>query len=119
MLFGQRRRGWRFAGMRAAWAETEKDYPKLRDLLPEYLRVLFVLGYHTCARLGEFRGIQWSQAAHDRIVLHRGSTKNKEDCWLPISGEMAHWQLRWGSRGIAQSPCITGTTLSRIGIWKV
>ena len=68
-----------------------EDYKKLRDLLPDYLRLLFVLGYHTGARLGELRRLKWSQVVDNRIVLHPGTTKNKEGRWLPIYGDMAEW----------------------------
>jgi integrase len=81
----------------------KKHYQKLRDLLPEYLRVLFVLGYHTGARLGELRRIQWSQVLDDRIVLHPGSTKTKEGRWLPVYGEMAHW-IAWARREAEKHP---------------
>ena len=70
------------------------DYRKLRGLLPEYLRLLFVLGYHTGARLGELRSIRWSQVGEDRIVLHPGTTKNKQGRWLPIYGDMGEWIAR-------------------------
>jgi len=57
-------------------------------------RLLFVLGYHTGARLGELRSLRWSQVEDSRIVLHPGTTKNKEGRWLPIYGEMAEWITR-------------------------
>jgi integrase len=76
--------------IRTGFLEKE-GYKGLRDLLPEYLRLLFVLGYHTGARLGELRALQWSQVEHDRIVLHPGTTKNKEGRWLPIYSDMGEW----------------------------
>jgi integrase len=76
--------------VRTGFLERE-NYRMLRDLLPEYLRLLFVLGYHTGARLGELRSIRWSQVEDARIVLHPGTTKNKEGRWLPVYGEMSEW----------------------------
>jgi integrase len=78
-------------------------YQKLRNLLPEYLRVLFVLGYHTGARLGELRSIRWSQVSDDRIVLHPGTTKNEEGRWLPIYGDMAGW-IAWARKESERYP---------------
>src|SRR5262249_23176725 len=67
------------------------QYIKLRDALPSYLNLLFVLGYHTGARLGELRGITWPQVEAHRIVLYPGTTKNGDGRSLPIYGEMAGW----------------------------
>jgi len=82
--------------IRTGFLEND-HYQKLRNLLPEYLRVLFVLGYHTGARLGELRSIRWSQVGNDRIVLHPGTTKNKEGRWLPIYGDMSGW-IAWARK---------------------
>jgi integrase len=76
--------------VRTGFLEHEQ-YKKLRDALPAYLQLLFVLGYHTGARLGELRGITWPQVETHRIVLYPGTTKNGEGRALPIYGEMAAW----------------------------
>jgi integrase len=70
-----------------------KVYPVLRDLLPEEIRPLFVVGYYTGARIGELRPLQWYQVDLDgnRIILAPGTTKNKEGRTLPIYGEMKQW----------------------------
>lgn len=67
------------------------QYRKLRDALPDYLKLLFVLGYHTGARLGELRAIKWPQVEQTRIVLYPGTTKNGDGRALPIYGELAGW----------------------------
>jgi integrase len=67
------------------------EYRKLRDLLPPYLQLLFVLGYHTGARVGEIRRLRWTQVVGERIVLHPGTTKNKQGRWLPIYGDLEEW----------------------------
>lgn len=68
-------------------------YQRLRDELPEYLRALFVVAYHTGARRGELTRIQWPQVdfTANRITLNPGETKNKEPRTLPIYGEMREW----------------------------
>jgi integrase len=76
--------------VRTGFLEHEQ-YKKLRDALPDYLKLLFVLGYHTGARLGELRGITWPQVEAHRIVLYPGTTKNGDGRALPIYGEMAGW----------------------------
>jgi integrase len=67
------------------------QYKKLRDCLPEYLKLLFVLGYHTGARLGELRRITWPQVEKTRIVLYPGTTKNGQGRALPVYGELSGW----------------------------
>ena len=67
------------------------QYRTLRDALPDYLKLIFVLGYHTGARLGELRRITWPQVESHRIVLYPGTTKNGDGRALPIYGEMAGW----------------------------
>ena len=76
--------------VRTGFLEPEQ-YKGLRDQLPDHLKLLFVLGYHTGARLGELRRINWSQVEATRIVLHHGTTKNGDARSLPIYGEMAGW----------------------------
>lgn len=76
--------------VRTGFLEHEQ-YKQLRDALPHYLQVLFVLGYHTGARLGELRGITWPQVEAHRIVLYPGTTKNGDGRALPIYGEMSAW----------------------------
>jgi len=70
-------------------------YTRLRDELPEYLRALFVVAYHTGARRGELTRIQWPQVdfTANRITLNPGETKNDEPRTLPIYGEMREWLL--------------------------
>ncbi len=70
-------------------------YTRLRDELPEYLRPLFVVAYHTGARRGELTRVQWPQVdfTADRIRLNPGETKNNEPRTLPIYGEMREWLL--------------------------
>jgi integrase len=72
-------------------------YLRLRDELPEEIRPLFVVGYHTGARIGELKTLRWDQVdlLANRIRLEPGTTKNGEGRSLPIYGEMREW-LRIG-----------------------
>ena len=68
-------------------------YITLRNELPAHLRALFVVGFHTGARVGELEALQDSQVdlKAKRIVLQPGETKNDEGRTLPIYGEMLEW----------------------------
>ena len=73
----------------------DAGYIRLRQQLPEYLRAVFVVAYHTGNRLGELLRLKWSQVefAHSQITLTPGTTKNKKGRTLPIYGEMREWLL--------------------------
>lgn len=66
-------------------------YRALRDLLPSYARIAFVISYHTGARKGEIRKVlkQLIDFRGKRILLQRKTTKNKTPRYLPIYGDMA------------------------------
>ncbi len=79
--------------VRQGFIEHEQ-YVKLREALPSHLKALFVVGYHTGARVGELRKVdrhtQLDLAAGE-IRLFGEQTKNKRPRTLPIYGEMKHW----------------------------
>jgi integrase len=62
----------------------------LREELPVEVRLLFVVGYHTGARLAELESLLWEKVdlAAKRITLNPGTTKNGEGRSLPIYVEM-------------------------------
>ena len=67
-----------------------EKYREVRNALPPYGRLSFVIAYHTGARKGEFRKIRremidWSTS---RIELRKRTTKNKTARYLPIYGDM-------------------------------
>ena len=68
--------------VRTGFLERE-DYKKLRDLLPDYLRLLFVLGYHTGARLGELRRLKWSQVATAESFCIREPRRTRRGAGFP------------------------------------
>ena len=68
-----------------------EKYRAVRDFLPRYARVSFVISYHTGARKGEIAKIRremidWSTG---RIELRKKTTKNGTARYLPIYGDMA------------------------------
>jgi integrase len=69
------------------------EYEVLRNELPEYLRPLFVVAYHTGARLGELLALKWPQVDFEaaQINVSARTTKNREAHTLPIYGEMRTW----------------------------
>lgn len=73
----------------------DKQYIKLRDELPDYLKPIFVVAYHLGNRLGELRALRWEQVDLERkeIRLNPTQTKNKKGRVLPIYGEMLQWLL--------------------------
>jgi integrase len=63
---------------------------QVRNSLPLYARLSFVIAYHTGARKGEIRKIRremidWNTM---RIELRKKTTKNKTARYLPIYGDM-------------------------------
>jgi integrase len=68
-------------------------YKRLREALPDYLRLLFVVGYHTGVRSGELRKIRISNVdlTSKEINISGRTTKPKEGHTLPIYGDMGPW----------------------------
>jgi len=68
-------------------------YRTLREALPDYLRLLFVVAYHTGVRSGELKKIRISNVdlAGKEIHVSGRTTKAKEGHTLPIYGDMGPW----------------------------
>jgi integrase len=69
---------------------AHQKYREIRNSLPAYARLSFVIAYHTGARKGEIRKIRremidWTTS---RIELRKRTTKNKNARYLPIYGDM-------------------------------
>jgi integrase len=67
-----------------------EKYWEVKNSLPPYARLSFVISYHTGARKGEIRKIRiemidWNTS---RIELRKKTTKNKTARYLPIYGDM-------------------------------
>jgi integrase len=71
----------------------EYQYLAVREALPEEIRLLFVVAYHTGARIGELKKMLWRQVDlwALEIRLDPGTTKNREGRILPIYGDMVEW----------------------------
>lgn len=75
------------------------DFQRLRDHLPDYLRALVSLGFHTGMRFGEIVGLRWTQIdfASGTLRLERSATKNGEAREVPllpeVLTELEAWRL--------------------------
>jgi len=71
----------------------DDQYLALRHELPDYLRLLLVIAYHTGVRKGELLKIGKAQVdlKAAQIRLNPGETKNDEGRVLPIYGDMGPW----------------------------
>jgi integrase len=68
-------------------------YRRLLEELPNYLKLLFVVAYHTGVRSGELKKIRIAQVdlAGKEIHISGRTTKAKEGHTLPIYGDMGPW----------------------------
>lgn len=75
---------------------SRSDYTTILPNLPEALKAIFVCAFHTGARSGELKLIQWSSInfAQSIIELRPKTTKNKDGRWIPIWGDMKEYLLR-------------------------
>lgn len=78
--------------VRTGFLDDER-YRAILHELPDYLKVLFVVGYHTGVRKGELLIVRWAQVdlKGREIRLRHGETKNDEGRTLPIYGDMLPW----------------------------
>jgi integrase len=66
------------------------QYEALRAALPDYLRPVLVIAYHTAMRSGEVRSIRWDQVdfINGIIRLDANQTKTSSSRDIPIFGEL-------------------------------
>jgi integrase len=93
-----------------------QQYEALLAVLPDYLRLVFGLGYFTGMRLGEILGLNWDQIdlLRNSIRLLPGTTKNDEGRVIPIVPELRSLILERRSKRIAEFPYVC-FRINRVG----
>ena len=81
--------------VREGFIERE-DYRCLLGHLPIALQAIFVCAFHTGARSGELKVIEWRQINWEQMIieLRPKTTKNADGRWIPIWGDMREYLLR-------------------------
>jgi len=67
-----------------------REYQKLRQELPQYLRPILAMGYYAGMRLGEILKLRWINVdlTNAEVRLESGTTKNNEPRTIPLTREL-------------------------------
>lgn len=73
------------------------EFTRLRAHLPEHVKVVAVIGYHTGMRIGEILGLRWTQIdfAEGVLRLDPHATKTDEAREIPLVGEVQTTLEAW------------------------
>lgn len=85
--------------VRRGFIERHAEYAAIFPALSDSMKALFVCAFHTGARAGELKQIEWNMVDFKRrvIELRAPTTKNQEGRWIPIWGDMMDillWQKK-------------------------
>lgn len=86
MLKGKRRLGY----------FTREEFEALRAALPDYLKVLIIIAYHTGCRKGELLSLRWDQVdlINGKLSLDAEQTKNETPRVIYLRGELLEAMLK-------------------------
>jgi integrase len=76
---------------------SDQQYAKLRDVLSDYLRPLFVVAYFTGVRLGELLACTWGKVDFGQRLVTLSAEETKSGCTrvVPIVGGDIRTWLEW------------------------
>lgn len=76
---------------------TREEYELLRGLLPDHVKIPFLIAYWTGMRTGEILCLQWDQVDFERglLQLAPGTTKNGQGRTIPLANEVIHGLKQW------------------------